>query len=120
MLPPYQRIPYRAIPALARNVLNKTVGIENYLHPLGLFQLMKVHLVDFIKPLLIERTRFPQVVKAFLHPFGIVTIEDVLQFLKPALTLVESKHLKQMHLQWVEYCCCHNPNIFNLWVQRYE
>ena len=29
MLTPYQRIPYRAIPALAWNALNKAIGIKN-------------------------------------------------------------------------------------------
>ena len=94
------------------NALNKAIGIKNYFHTLGLFQLMKVHGVDFIQPLLVKFPRFPQSVQTFLHPFGIVAIENVLQFLKSALTLVEGKHLEQMYLQRVEYCCCHNPNMF--------
>ena len=113
MLTPYQRIPYRAKPALAWNALNKAIGIKNNLHSLGLFQLMKVHRIDFIQPFLVKFTRFPQSVQTFLHSLGIMAIEDILQFLKSALTLVEGKHLEQMYLQRVKYCCCHNPNMFD-------
>ena len=73
---------------------------------------MKVHRIDFIQPFLVKFPRFPQSVQTFLHSLGIMAIEYILKFLKSALTLVEGKHLEQMYLQRVKYCCCHNRNMF--------
>jgi len=93
-----QRIPYWAVTALTWDALDKTIGVENNLHITRLFQLMKVHPVDFVQPFLVKRARFPQRIQAFFHSFGVVAIENILQLLKSTLALVECKHLKQMYL----------------------
>lgn len=79
---------------------------------------MKVHGVDFIQPILVKYPRLPQGVQAFFHPFGIMAIENILEFLKSGLTFVEGKHLEQMYLQRIEYCCCHSPNMFSFLLAR--
>ena len=104
-----QRLPHQVVAALARDALYKTVCIEDNLHRC-LFELVKIHLVDFVESLLVEFPRFPQRIKTLLHPCRIVSIKHILQFVKSTLTLVERKHLKQMYLQGVKYSCVHNPN----------
>ena len=88
----------------------------DYLH-CRLFQLVKVHSVDFVQSLLVEFSRLPQSIKSALHTCRIVTIEHILQFIKATLALVNVKHLKQMNLRRVEYGCLHNPSIDWFWGQ---
>ena len=116
------REPYREIRAVFRDDLNKAVGIENYSHThlcLMFFgfllakPLMKVHLIDFVKPLLIKDSFIPEFVEMVVQLLCIVVADDRLQLTKFLFTSIAFEHPQQMELNGVEYCRFHNHSQFH-------
>ena len=101
-----------------RNTLNEAIGIKNYTHDylsacrdatLLLTQpSMKVHLVDFIKALLVKNALVPKFVKMFVHFFCIVIANDGLQFEELRLARIALEHPNQMHLYGIKNRSFHN------------
>ena len=89
-------------------VVGYDISVKDYFH--RLFQFVEIHLIDFVESLLIKLPRLPQFIKPILHFSRIMAVKYVLQFIEPILTLVQSEHLKQMNLQWIENGCFHNYN----------
>ena len=94
------------------NTLYKTIGVENYPHislycKLSLFflltePLMKIHIVNFIKPLLVKDTLVPKFIKMCIKPLGIIITNKLLDVIQFFIALDACKHIKQIELGGVE------------------
>lgn len=94
------------------DTLNKAVSVKYYTHCLQLFLFphpsVKVHLIDFVKSLLVKDTLIPEFIKMLVHLLGIIMAQNFLDFTKLISTFVTLKHPKQMQLNGVKYGSFHN------------
>ena len=106
------RLPYFMVCAFGRNALYKTIGIKYYSH-VGLYcgfllfflltePLMKVHIVNFIKSLLVKNTLIPKLIKMRIKLLGIIIAYKLLDVIQFFIAFDACKHIKQIELGGVE------------------
>ena len=106
------RLPYFMICAFGRNALYKTIGVKYYSH-VGLYSsfllfflltepLMKVHIVNFIKSLLVKNTLIPKLIKMRIKLLGIIIAYKLLDVIQFFIAFDACKHIKQIELGGVE------------------
>ena len=64
--------------------------------------LMKVHIVNFIKSLLVKNTLIPKLIKMRIKPLGIIIAYKLLDVIQFFIAFDACKHIKQIELGGVE------------------
>ena len=63
---------------------------------------MQIHLVDFIKTLLVKNTFIPKFVKMVIQLLGIIVTQYLFNFQKVCLAFLALEHLQEMYLNRIK------------------
>lgn len=80
---------------------------------------MEVHLVDFVKPLLVKDTLIPKLLKMSIRFLDIILAHKLLEFTKFFLAVVPFEHSQQRQLDGIKICNFHN-NLIYFNAQKYK